>query len=302
MSSILDALKRIENEEPEKRHPGRRPDASWLESASVRASLADRVSGFLLSKRRAVLIFSMLVIAAAFAAVVVTGDLVSFSGPDEGSEKIASLSPSQTPPSPGRKSAASPEAAGAGPDGTVSEHQGTLADTPPVRADAGRPRPVRKVSRPAPAASENRTKRQNRPPENAPVLPGAGTGAERPQKAAAAAPLPDAADVASASDDLQTDAAPAGPAGASPGEASSPAAAAAPLSPAAEVRKLPEASGLQLQAISWSEAAENRIAVINGKILREGERIEAYLVSEINRDDVVFEHQNQLWQLGFRQR
>jgi hypothetical protein len=63
---------------------------------------------------------------------------------------------------------------------------------------------------------------------------------------------------------------------------------------------LPAQAGLDLQAISWDENPESRIAVINGRVLREGERIEGYLLSEINADDVVFEHTGQIWKLEFR--
>lgn len=43
---------------------------------------------------------------------------------------------------------------------------------------------------------------------------------------------------------------------------------------------------LTLQAISWSASPENRITVINGKIGREGDRIEGYAIQRINEEDV----------------
>ena len=48
-----------------------------------------------------------------------------------------------------------------------------------------------------------------------------------------------------------------------------------------------EDSKLKLQAISWSENPDNRIAVINGSIMREGELIEGYRIIQIGPDDVV---------------
>ena len=48
-----------------------------------------------------------------------------------------------------------------------------------------------------------------------------------------------------------------------------------------------EDSKLKLQAISWSENPDNRIAVINGSIMREGESIEGYRIIQIGPDDVV---------------
>jgi hypothetical protein len=48
-----------------------------------------------------------------------------------------------------------------------------------------------------------------------------------------------------------------------------------------------EDSKLKLQAISWSEDPDNRIAVINGSIMREGESIEGFRIIQIGQDDVV---------------
>lgn len=48
-----------------------------------------------------------------------------------------------------------------------------------------------------------------------------------------------------------------------------------------------EDSKLKLQAISWSENPDNRIAVINGSIMREGESIEGFRIIQIGQDDVV---------------
>ncbi len=48
-----------------------------------------------------------------------------------------------------------------------------------------------------------------------------------------------------------------------------------------------EDSKLKLQAISWSENPDNRIAVINGSIMREGESIEGFRIVQIGQDDVV---------------
>ena len=48
-----------------------------------------------------------------------------------------------------------------------------------------------------------------------------------------------------------------------------------------------EDSKLKLQAISWSENPDDRIAVINGSIMREGESIEGFRIEQIGQDDVV---------------
>jgi hypothetical protein len=51
--------------------------------------------------------------------------------------------------------------------------------------------------------------------------------------------------------------------------------------------QLLEDSKLKLQAISWSQNPDNRIAVINGVIMREGESIEGYRINRIGQDDVL---------------
>ena len=44
---------------------------------------------------------------------------------------------------------------------------------------------------------------------------------------------------------------------------------------------------LKMQAISWAVQPENRIAVINAKIVREGDSIEGYRIAEIREDGVI---------------
>jgi hypothetical protein len=58
-------------------------------------------------------------------------------------------------------------------------------------------------------------------------------------------------------------------------------------------------SKLTLQAISWSEKPENRIAVINASIVREGESIEGFRVIQIGQDDVVVRGNGKEWKLVF---
>ncbi len=60
-----------------------------------------------------------------------------------------------------------------------------------------------------------------------------------------------------------------------------------------------EDSKLKLQAISWSEKPENRIAVINSNIVREGELIEGFRVIQIGQDDVLVRADAKEWKLVF---
>jgi hypothetical protein len=48
-----------------------------------------------------------------------------------------------------------------------------------------------------------------------------------------------------------------------------------------------EDSDMQLQAISWSVDADKRMAIINGKICREKDRVGAYVIQSINTGDVI---------------
>jgi hypothetical protein len=58
-------------------------------------------------------------------------------------------------------------------------------------------------------------------------------------------------------------------------------------------------SGLKLQAISWSQNPANRIAVINGNILREGAVLEGYSINRIAKDEVVVRKGAEEWKLVF---
>jgi hypothetical protein len=56
---------------------------------------------------------------------------------------------------------------------------------------------------------------------------------------------------------------------------------------------------MKLHAISWTPDAENRIAVINGSIVREGTTIGDYRVYKINKDDIVLRKNGEMWRLVF---
>lgn len=60
-----------------------------------------------------------------------------------------------------------------------------------------------------------------------------------------------------------------------------------------------EDGSLTLQAISWADAPENRIAVINGKVCRQKERINGYRIQVINPDDVRVTDGEKTWRLNF---
>ena len=58
-------------------------------------------------------------------------------------------------------------------------------------------------------------------------------------------------------------------------------------------------SGLKLQAIAWSSDSKERIAVVNGRILREGSSIEGALIIKIDKNDVSFQKGSEQWKQKF---
>jgi len=59
-------------------------------------------------------------------------------------------------------------------------------------------------------------------------------------------------------------------------------------------------SRLELQAIAWSSDPKSRIAVINGRVLREGESVESVLVTHIGKAEVIFRKGSEEWKQLFR--
>jgi len=59
-------------------------------------------------------------------------------------------------------------------------------------------------------------------------------------------------------------------------------------------------SKLQLQAIAWSSDPESRLAVINGRVLREGGSVERVLIKHIGKNEVIFKKGREEWKQLFR--
>lgn len=57
--------------------------------------------------------------------------------------------------------------------------------------------------------------------------------------------------------------------------------------------------GFELQAISWSERAEDRMAVINGKIVREGAVVNGYKIARIDPEEVIVSRADRRWRVVF---
>ena len=69
-----------------------------------------------------------------------------------------------------------------------------------------------------------------------------------------------------------------------------------------EIIEINDNAGLKLQAISWSTNANKRMVVINGQICREGERVNGYIVEQINQADVMISNGSTLGKLSFKVR
>jgi hypothetical protein len=60
-----------------------------------------------------------------------------------------------------------------------------------------------------------------------------------------------------------------------------------------------EDASFKLQAIAWSTEAAKRLAVINGRIIREGESVGGYTVTQIRQEDVIVNDGSKSWLLEF---
>ena len=72
-----------------------------------------------------------------------------------------------------------------------------------------------------------------------------------------------------------------------------------PVKPASRSYRRLDDSKLELQAIAWSENAAQRIAVINNRVVREGESVEGFSVNQIRQDDIIVNDGTESWRLEF---
>jgi outer membrane biosynthesis protein TonB len=76
-------------------------------------------------------------------------------------------------------------------------------------------------------------------------------------------------------------------------------------SPGSEAKSSPPNladSSYTLQAIAWSKNSNERLAVINGQVLREGDGIEGITVTQIGTNEVIVQKESKLWKLVFQAR
>ena len=58
-------------------------------------------------------------------------------------------------------------------------------------------------------------------------------------------------------------------------------------------------SKLKVMAIAWHGQAARRIAVINGHIVKEGESVDGYTITQIRKDDVIVSDGSRSWRVQF---
>ncbi len=58
-----------------------------------------------------------------------------------------------------------------------------------------------------------------------------------------------------------------------------------------------EEAKLKVMAIAWAEDPARRLAVLNGYIVKEGESVEGFSVTQIRKDDVIVNDGSRSWRV-----
>jgi type II secretory pathway component PulC len=58
-------------------------------------------------------------------------------------------------------------------------------------------------------------------------------------------------------------------------------------------------SKLKVMAIAWSNDPARRVAVVNGHILKEGESVDGYSITQIRKDDIIVREGGRSWRVEF---
>jgi type II secretory pathway component PulC len=56
-------------------------------------------------------------------------------------------------------------------------------------------------------------------------------------------------------------------------------------------------SKLKVMAIAWTTEASRRLAVVNGHIVKEGESVEGFNVTQIRKDDIIVNDGGRSWRV-----
>ncbi len=287
MSSILRALKRVEDESPprDKSHPWPRP------IDSKKAVKSDVKKRWLLNRLVSGLVIFLVVLAAAWFAFTqrhrIFDTMLSEKSPQD-TRQASPASIKKKPIHPEKRKARAKRAGQ--PDqhdtrasvrqsgNTVSEKRpissGSLTSRPevPVQKKVTRHRTIKK-----PTPTKRKIPLKNTQNRSQPVQPSGSrrTPASAPKKQPpAATPAPSAATAA-------------------------PAKVAGSQDARLEALSTMNNSKLKLQAIAWSEDTAQRMAVINNHIVREGGTVDGYSITNIRKDDVIVNDGTTSWRLEF---
>jgi hypothetical protein len=56
-------------------------------------------------------------------------------------------------------------------------------------------------------------------------------------------------------------------------------------------------SKLKVMAIAWAEDRQKRLAVVNGHIVKEGESVEGFSITQIRKDDLIVNDGARSWRV-----
>ena len=264
MSTILDALKRLEKERP--RH----------EAQQVPLSVQGHPAHPHRIRRRRVvwILVALVTIGVAAALVRINGGLpgIMFSRKDAHPDLVAGTPPSES----SKRSVATLQQPQEGPRESARMDNPETSRKPAV--GGGVHTKASALRQTVPPAYSERLKREHHPAGSTRSRPV--TTMQRPERTVVA-----------------------DQAGQTPTSEPTPRASAeaqAPVKPAPYDDAAPLARGtLQLQAISWSDTPGARITVIDGRILREGHSFDGYTVIQIRPDEIILSKAGKRWRLGY---
>ena len=277
MSSILKALKKLEQDRPQKAYP-----RIWVRNEDNAGGIRNWITGF---------VAAMLLVGGGAAAYYALGVRSTNTTSDPVAKQGKTIEPSPA------KALSSAQ---------VNAKETQVTDIKPA-LNVKQPRPVEQKDIPMPDKQERIVdlRKQSAPHAAAPVL------VRSVPKQPAPTPSPSRKTGAPDKTNRNVPDQEKGPAGPSPQAAATNPKKAPIDQRAADDRgtntQAPQAlpttpltdSSLKIQAISWSETPANRMAVVNSQIVRQGESIDGYRIEQINSDDLILSKGGINWILKF---
>jgi len=275
MSSILRALRKLEEETPPKEGGVFIPDSSHPEGSNTRDS------GF--SSKKNLIFFGIGLLSLVIASIALMAAL-SLGPFDKKSLQVSTGPEAQLIDGSGQGSHAEPPGT---PSSAARPHQEVATGSADPTTVTGRPRATTSTSRtpsrsPSPSVSQLRKTKPSGQSGTRPSAKPSPRNASTPKAKAQRSRWPDVR--------------PAAP----PGEPPKSQTRALRSDKSADFNPpLLASTDLKLQAISWAEAPQQRIAVINGEILNIGEQISGFVVVNIRMNDVILQQNGTMWRMVF---